>query len=171
MLRRFATLALTLTATAGLALAPSGATIPTAGAAPAPVGERAAASGNTTTGTTTLYKTTRGVRVAACRYRNDGNGFKIVRFDLDLSDASRLVSQARFQVNVRSASSYRAPWTKWMSNGPTYYYYNGQGRGSAWNAYVPLDRAMAVQVRTDTLYGTSRWGNLVRWTDLAWCRR
>ncbi|MBU2697946.1 hypothetical protein [Pimelobacter sp. 30-1] len=169
MLRRFATLAVTLTA-AGLALAPSGAPIPTAGAAPAPLGERVAASGNTTVGTTTLYKTVRGVRVAACRYRHDGNGFKTVRFDLDLSRADRLLSQARFQVNVKTARSYRNPWSPWMANGPTYYYYNGQGRGSAWSAYVPLENAMSVQARTDTRYGTSQWGKLVRWTDLAWCR-
>lgn len=172
MLRRFATLAVTLTAAAGLALAPSGTTIPTAGAAPAPVGERVAASGNTTTGTTTLYQTVAGVRVAACRYRNSGNGFKTVRFDLDLTRANRLIDEARFQVTVRSGGvSRRYSWTGWMHNGPTYFYYVGTGRGGAWNAYVPLEDAMSVQARTDTWRGTSRWGNLVRWTDLAWCRR
>ncbi|MFJ9317320.1 hypothetical protein ACIRN4_24250 [Pimelobacter simplex] len=172
MLRRFATLAVALTAAAGLAVTVPGAptATATAAAAPAPAAERAAATGNTAVGTTTLYKTVRGVRVAACRYRHDGNGFKTVRFDLDLTRAERLISQARFQVNVKTARSYRNPWSPWMPNGPTYYYHNGQGRGSAWSAYVPLENAMSVQARTDTRYGMSRWGALVRWTDLAWCR-
>lgn len=171
MLRNFATLAVTLTAAAGLAAAPSGATATTS-AGPAAVGPppgavEAVATGNRATGTTTLYKTVRGVRVAACRYPQGGSGYKIVRFDLDLTRAS--VAQARFQVNVRSGRGYRNPWSGWMDNGPTHRYYNGQGRGAAWDAYIPIENAMAVQARTDTKYGTSKWGKPVRWTNIAWC--
>jgi len=171
VLRTIVALAVTLTASC-VVLAPSGAELPAAGATPVAVGERAAA-GNKTIGTTTLYLTARGVRVTACRYPADGNGWKSVRFDLDLTRADRSwVPAARFQVNQRfSGRDHRQTWTGWMSNGPTYRYYNGQGRGPAWNASLPIEMALAVQVRTDTRNGTSRWGNLVRWTDLAWCPR